>query len=107
MTERYTADLVRAEIEKHRERLFQPWAVGRPETWVPDPRTKDLICIGYWIGEELVKLGANEADRKTQSHFYNRWSRSEEDLLDLAARTLNTVLDGQVEQNRIPLRRWG
>lgn len=89
------------------DRLFAPWAVGRPENWIPDPRTKDLICIGYWINEELIEIGVNEIDRRTQNSFYNRWSRSEEDLFELAAKTLNMALDGQIEQNRVPLRRWG
>ncbi len=106
-TERYTAEEVRRVFETEGDRLFAPWAVGRPEGWVPDPRTKELIALGYWIGEQLVALGCNEDDRKTQESFYNRWSRSEHDLYALAAETLNTVLDGKVEQGRIPLRRWG
>jgi hypothetical protein len=81
--------------------------VGRAPNWACDPRTKDLVCIGYWLVEELVRLGVNDDDRRTQQNFYNRWSRSDGDLFDLAARTLNTVLEGKVEQNRIPHRRWG
>jgi len=81
--------------------------VGRPSNWTSDERTRDLICIGLWLREELISLKVNEADRKTQEWYYNRWSRSEEDLWSLAARTLNTVLDGEVEQNRVPHRRWG
>jgi hypothetical protein len=106
-TERYTAEEVRREVGKHFHRLFAPYAVGRPETWVPDPRTKDLVSIGYWITEQLVALGVNDNDRRTQQQFYSRWSRSDDDLFDLAARTLNTVLDGKVEQDRVPHRRWG
>jgi hypothetical protein len=105
--ERYTADEVRAEVEKDRVRLFADYGAGRSPTWACDPRTKDLICIGNWIVEQLVALGCNEADRRTQMHFYNRWARSDDDLFDLAARALNAVLDGDVEQNRVPHRRWG
>ena len=107
MTERYTSESIRALVEKDRERLFAPWAVGRQEGWIPDPRMKDLITISYWLSEELLRLGANEADRKTQQSYYHRWSRSEEYLWVLAARILNMVLDGAVEQDRIPHRRWG
>jgi hypothetical protein len=104
---RYTAESVRAAIEPDRERLFAPYAVGRPTNWACDPRTRDLICIGYWLTEELTRLGVSDHDRRTQQHFYNRWSRSDEDLFDLAARTMNTVLDDEVQQNRVPHHRWG
>jgi hypothetical protein len=104
---RYTAESVRASIEPHRERLFASYASHRPPGWACDPRTKDLVCLGNWLAEELTRLGCNDTDRRTQQAFYNRWSRSDEDLFDLGARTLNAVLDGKVEQNRIPHRRWG
>jgi hypothetical protein len=103
----YTADNVRAAVDADRERLFAPYAVGRPPQWIPDQRTRDLLCVGNWLTEELRRLGVSEDDRRTQQHFYNRWSRSVEDLFELGARTLNTVLDGKVEQNRVPHRRWG
>jgi len=105
--DRYTAEEIKREVKKDFDRLFAPWAVGRPETWIPDPRTKDLISIGAWLTEELQRLGASDDDRRTQQHYYNRWSRSEDDLFELAARTLNIVLSGAVEQNRVPHRRWG
>jgi hypothetical protein len=104
---RYTAESVRAVIDPDRERLFAPYAVGRPTNWACDPRTRDLICIGYWLTEELTRLGVSDHDRRTQQHFYNRWSRSDEDLFDLAARTMNMVLDAEVQQNRVPHHRWG
>lgn len=104
---RYTAGQVRAAVHADRERLFAPYAVGRPERWVPDQRTKDLICVGNWLSEELRRLKVSEDDRRTQERYYNRWSRSVEDLFGLAAETLNAVLDGQIEQGRIPHRRWG
>jgi len=105
--ERYTAEEIRREVQREQERLFAPWTEGRPAGWKTDARTKDLVCIGNWLAEEMQRLGCNDDDRRTQQQFYNRWSRSDEDLWDLAARTLNIVLDGKVEQNRIPHRRWG
>lgn len=107
MTERYTPERVREAVEKERDRLFAPYTVGRGPNWACDLRTKDLVAIGNWLAEELVRLGCNDDDRRTQQWFYNRWSRSDDDLWDLAARTLNTVLDGKVEQNRVGHRRWG
>lgn len=98
--ERYTAESVRAAIEPHRERLFAPYAVGRQEGWACDLRTKDLVCLGNWLQEELVRLGCNDDDRRTQWQFYHRWSRSDWDLFELTAETLNAVLDGKVEQGR-------
>ena len=107
MTERWTAERVKEAVEKDQERLFAPYAVVRASNWACNPRTKDLVCIGYFLTEELGRICANEDDRRTQQQYYNRWSRSREDLFELGAETLNTVLDGQVEQGRIPHRRWG
>ena len=107
MIERFTAEKVRAAVDSDRERLFAPYIMGRSANWACDPRTKDLVCIGYWLQEQLALICANDDDRRTQQWFYNRWSRSDDDLFELAARTLNTVLDGNVEQNRVPHRRWG
>ena len=104
---RYTSESVKLAVEADRERLFAPHAVGRPATWRPDPRTRDLVCIGYWLREELRRMGASEDDRRTQEWYYNRWSRSVEDLFALAAETLNTVLDERVERGRVPHHRWG
>ena len=106
-TERYTAEEIRREVLNDFERLFSPYAVGRPDRWTPDPRTKEMLSIYYWLVEQLVLLGVSDDDRRTQQSFYNRWSRQDEDLFDLAARALNAVLDGNVQQNRKPHRRWG
>lgn len=106
-TERYTPEEVRREVDKDRERLFAPYAVGRPTNWNPDQATRDLVATGNWLDEELVRLGVPDADRKTQGWFYNRWTRSNSDYFAVAAEALNTVLDGQVEQDRKPHRRWG
>src|SRR5271170_5548125 len=99
---RYTAESVREAIEPHRERLFASYAANRLPNWSCDLRTKDLVCLGNWLQEELVRLGCNDDDRRTQWHFYHRWSRSDWDLFELVAQALNAVLDGQVEQNRVP-----
>ena len=106
-TERYTPNEVRAEVAKDFDRLFAPYTINRPPTWTPDQATKDLVSVGRWLDEELQRLGCNDADRKTQTWFYNRWTRSNSDYFAVACEALNTVLDGQVEQNRVPHHRWG
>lgn len=104
--ERYEVHRIKKAVETDIDRLFAPWTVGRPETWVPDPGTKVLIALGYWLREELNRLGANEADVRTQCWKYNRLSRTY-DIWESAAECLNDVLDGNVEQNRRGHRRWG
>lgn len=106
-TERYTPEEVRREVDKDCERLFAPYAVGRPPQWTPDQATRDLVSVAAWLNEELLRLGVNDADRKTQNSYYHRWTRSTADYFMVAAEALNTVLDGAVEQDRKPHRRWG
>jgi hypothetical protein len=106
-TERYTPEEVHREVTKDFERLFASYAAHRPPGWTPDQATKDLVSAGNWLAEELTRLGCNEADRKTQQHYYNRWTRSDGEYFKVAAEALNIVLDGAVEQGRVPLRRWG
>jgi hypothetical protein len=106
VTNRYTAESVKASVDPDRDRLFAPYALGRPENWSYDLRTHDLVCVGNWLPEELVRLGVNDIDRRTQQWKFNRLSRTY-DVFESAAETLNEVLDGEVEQNRRPHRRWG
>lgn len=106
-TFRYTAEYVRAEVDKDRENLFAPYVVGRSPTWACDPGTKDLICVGYWLSAELKRLHAHELDRRVQENYYNRWSRSDPDYFTITATALNMLLDGQVDRYRRPHRRWG
>jgi len=106
MPERYTAEYVRAAVELNLDELFAPWLVGRSENYTPDPATKHLVALGYWLGQELERIGMNEADRRTQCWKYNRLSRTY-DIWETAAECLNEALDGNVEQNRRGHRRWG
>ena len=106
MTERWTAERVKEEVVRDRERLFAPYSSGRPAGWNCDPRTKDLACVEVWLREQL-QIICDDTDRRTQQSYFNRWARSREDLFELAAETLNIVFDGNVEQGRIPHRRWG
>jgi hypothetical protein len=106
VTERYTADGVRARVEADIERLCTPWAAGRPPTWVPDPATRWLVATGYWLDEELARVCDSVPDRWTQKWKFNRLSRSH-DVWETAAECLNDVLDGKVVQGYRCNRRWG
>lgn len=100
-----TAEQVRTAIEADVERLFASWMVGRPENYVVDRTTKAVVATGYWLDEQLATF-CNDADRKTQNWKFNRLSRSQ-DPFDAAVEVLNEALEGNVEQNRKPHRRWG
>ena len=104
--ERFQPASVRAAVDADIDRLFAPWAEGRPANWAPDPMTKRLVALGYFLDEELRRLGCSEADRKIQLAKYNRLSRTY-DIWQVAVECLNDVLDGTVEQGRVPHRRWG
>lgn len=106
-TKRYTAESVKEAVEAKREELFAPYAIGRPDNWTCDLRTKDLVCIGNWLPTELTAIGINDTDRRTQQWKYNRESRSDLDLWQCAADIMNESLDGKIEQNRVPHHRWG
>jgi hypothetical protein len=106
-THSYTALYVEEEVTLNLDRLFEPWTVGRPAGWSTDTRTKALVAAGYWLREELVKLGVPDEDRKTQEGYYYRRSRSEEDIYMIVTELLNEALAGTVEKNRKPHRRWG
>lgn len=105
-TPRYEARPIQDAVESDLERLFAPWALGRPARWSPDLATKRLVSLGFWLEAELTRLGCNASDVKTQLAKYNRLSRTY-DVWQTAAECLNDVLDGKVEQNRVPHRRWG
>ena len=103
---RYTAEWVRLAVEQDMTRLMEPWMVGRSPNYTCDLATKHTIATGYLLERELVKLGVNDADRRTQCWKFNRLSRTY-DIFETAAECLNDVLDGTVEQDRKPHRRWG
>jgi hypothetical protein len=104
---KYIPESIKAAIEADREALFAPYAIGRPDNWSCDMRTKDLICIGNWLANELTLLGISDVDRRTQQWKFNRESRSDLDLFTCAADIMNEAVEGKIEQNRIYHRRWG
>lgn len=105
-TPRYTAEAVKLTVEQDITRLLAPWLVGRSPNYSMDTATKHTVATGYFLEEELRRLGASDDDRRTQCWKFNRLSRTY-DIFETAAECLNDVLDGTVEQNRRPHRRWG
>lgn len=103
--ESWTSLLVKREVEDNMERLLVPWMIGRPENYTIDAYTKNVIATGYWLDEKLMKI-CTDADRKTQCWKFNRMSRTY-DVFEVAAECMNEALNGTVEQNRKPHRRWG
>lgn len=107
MNPSYDSATVRAQVEGDIDRLFAPWALGRPENWKPDPTTKLVIALGYWLDAELRSLDIDDEGRKIQLLHFNRWSRSVDDLFGLAAETMNDAVAGRIDRDRKPHRRWG
>lgn len=105
-TKPYTASNIRARVEPEVDELFKPYLTGRPSGYTTSPSFKFEIALGYWLDRELTRVGASDADRKTQGWKFNRLSRSY-DAWETAAECLNDVLEGIVEQDHKPHRRWG
>lgn len=103
----YAPEEIRAHIDQNRERLFAPYAIGRPPGWNVDSRTKDDVCITAWLREELSRIEIDDLGRRTQEGLYNRLSRGEHDLFTLAAFIMNETLAGKIDRFRVPHRRWG
>lgn len=102
----YTAESVKQAVEADLDRLLVPWLVGRPPNYTMDTAAKHTVATGYWLAEELTRIGCNEADRKTQCWKFNRHSRTY-NIFETAAECMNEAVEGRVEQDRKPHRRWG
>lgn len=107
MNERYAADGIREKVSADFERLFSSYAVGRSPTWACDQRTKDTVTISVWMREELTRIGVDDLGRRTQENAFNRHSRSDTDVYELAAQLMNDALDDNIDRFRRPHRRWG
>ena len=105
-TSSYTAESIKERVDAELDRLLEPWMVGRPANYTMDQAAKYTVATGYWLDAELRRLNCNDADRKTQGGKFHRLSRTY-DIFATAAECMNDVLQGTVEQNRRPHRRWG
>jgi hypothetical protein len=115
---RYTADLIRSLVHGQQNHYFASYSEGRPEGWSCDQQVKDAVCISVWMNEELADMVAiqfagadgvliDDDDRRAQQAMFNRWSRSRNDLFELAAEVMNQVVDGTIIRDRVPHKRWG
>jgi hypothetical protein len=77
---RYSPDMVRENVQRNIERLFAEHSAGRPANWSCDVRTKEVITTANWLGEELQRIGLDDAGAKVQNAQFNRRVRSEEDF---------------------------
>jgi hypothetical protein len=96
----YTADSVRESIKPAYEAYYAKLAMGQNATWKCDQRTKDIFCLHQWIMNELMKLECSDEDRRFIQNYFNRKSRAEDDLYEVAARAMNTFLNGTIERVR-------
>lgn len=103
----YTSEQIREVIAKEKDRLMVPWRAERPERWTPDSRSEAVMCLSGWLREELTKLGLSDEDRRIQENHFYRWSRSEDDLYQLAASIMNDAVSGNILRDRTPHHRWG
>lgn len=102
---KFTAEEVRTLVEGDLDRLLTPWMVGRAPNYTMDTATKHIVATGYWLERELSEICSDD-DRRTQCWKFNRMSRTY-DVWETAAECMNEALEGAVEQNRKPHRRWG
>lgn len=105
MTE-YAESRVRELVSASQEELFARYAVGRPPNWSCDSRTRELVCVGNWLDDELKAQGVSDDDRRATLWSFNRRSRAAFELFQLAADIMNEVLAGTVD-NKPAHRRWG
>jgi hypothetical protein len=103
----YTARDIKDVVNNDTVRLFAPWAVGRPEGWQPDSRTKDIVCVAAWMDEELRRLHIDDEGRKIQLWYFNRWTRSVDDVFEVAAEAMNAAVEDRIDRQRNPHKRWG
>jgi len=82
------------------EHYFAKLAIGQPSNWKCDKRAKELFCLSQWLMDELIALDASQEDRIDVQGYFNRKSRAENDLYELAAAAMNSFLEDKVERYR-------
>lgn len=104
---RYTASFILGIIAAGRERLFADYARNRLENWKVDSRTQDFVCLSTWLREELTSVGIDDHGRIVQQGVFSRYSRSDDDLFELAAQVMNDAINDNIDRDRKTHRRWG
>lgn len=96
----YTAETVRTSLAPKWETYFAKLAVGQTSTWKCDQRTAELFCLSQWLMDELMGHNCPDLDRRDVQSYFNRKARAENDLYELAARAMNTFVEGKIERYR-------
>lgn len=99
--ELYTAKYVRQALFMTEPRYLLKLTEGQPSTWKCDQRTKDLFVINQWLYHELTVLGCPDEDRRFVLNFFNRKSRAEFNLIELATVAINSFLTNTIERCRL------
>lgn len=100
-----SASEIRSMVTADIDRLLEPWMTGRSPAYVMGHDLRLTVATAYWLDRELALI-CNDKDRKTQCWKFSRMSRSY-DTFESAAEIVKEALDGTVEQDRKPHRRWG
>lgn len=104
----YTLEQIKFEIENDQLRLFSSYSIGRPDNWLCDIRTREIICASVWLNEELCRIAIDDAARIAQISKFNRLSRTYHDVYVLVHELMNDAInDINIDRNRIGHRRWG
>lgn len=106
----YTSDTIRKCLEFKKQKYLDKLYAERSPTWNCDQRTKDLFCLSQWLMEEIdyyfninsIFAAPSNEDRSDTLDFFNRKSRAEEDLFELAALAMNNLLQNKIERFRRP-----
>lgn len=96
----YTAESVRQSIAPKWDAYFAKLAFNQPPTWKCDQRAAELFCIAQWLMDELMESKCPDEDRRDVQDFFNRKARAENDLYELAARAMNSFVEGNIERYR-------
>ena len=101
---KYTAETIRTSLDGEKYKTyFAKLTVGQSPRWKCDKKTADNFCLSQWLMEELIKIGSSDFDRIDVQNYFNRKARAEDDLYELAAKAMNSYLDGNIERfRRIP-----
>lgn len=96
----YTSESVHQSLDPKWDEYLTKLTVGQPPNWKCDQRTKENFCLSQWLMDELIAQGCPQEDRIFVQNYFNRKARAETDLYELAARAMNTFVEGNIERYR-------
>jgi hypothetical protein len=105
--DKYTVTGISRIVNDQQDELFNSYIEDKPTNWSCCSRTKQQICIGEWLHRELIVLELDDIARFQQEGIFHREGRSRVDLYSLVAEIMNDTIEGKIDRNRKPMRRWG